>query len=48
MEDADPEMLADLMVSAFNQALEEAQRISNEKMAALQQALGPLAGLLGM
>ena len=48
LEDADSEMLADLMVSAFNQALEEAQRISNEEMAALQQALGPLAGLLGM
>ncbi len=48
LEDTDPEMLQDLLISAFNQALELAKKAADERMAQIQQALGPLAGLLGM
>ncbi len=48
LEDPDPEMLQDLLVSAFNNALEKAKKAADERMAQIQQQLGPLAGLLGM
>ena len=40
LEDADAEMLEDLLLSAFNQALEKSKELAAEK-------LGPLAGGLG-
>jgi len=48
----DIEMLQDLLVAAFNEALEQTRKLSEERMAPftslLQGATGGLGGLLGM
>jgi hypothetical protein len=48
----DVEMLQDLLVAAFNEALEQTRKLSEERMAPftslLQGATGGLGGLLGM
>ncbi len=40
--DGDAEMLQDLLVSAFNNALEAAQKLSEERLGGIAQALGGL------
>ena len=40
--DGDAEMLQDLLVSAFNNALEAAQKLSEERLGGITQALGGL------
>ena len=40
--DGDAEMLQDLLVSAFNNALEASQKLSEERLGGITQALGGL------
>lgn len=47
LQEGDVEMLQDLLVSAFNNAAAQVRKATEEQTARLQQALGPLAGLLG-
>lgn len=49
LEDADAEMLQDLLISAFNSALEKSKALSEERMGAITGGLeGMLGGLGGM
>ncbi len=42
LEEPDPEMLQDLLVSAFNNALEAVQKLTEERLGGITQTLGGL------
>lgn len=48
LEASDPDMLRDLLVAAFNNAVAAVREATNKQMSQIQEMFGPLAGLLGL